>query len=1441
MRFGKNVLSQNLRTNCDLALYLTLFTSTELEQRGLPVALEARPGVGSLRDAGVEQETLVYNRLAAAFGPRCLGTRPDWPAAGRWAEQPLARLLDAVADIPCVLVQPKFEFDRGRLENTLRRLGVADADLPLIPDFGGFIPDVVLVEPGAVATHFIAPTGERLPAPLGEHRFALSSVDVKHAQEPNPSYESEAVLYAVLLANWILENGYDDVFFVNAEVFLWTRGGVAHGTLQNALDCGEQDAEALCTAMRQELEPISLPIYAQAIRRFFAERMPAVVRTGNADWRGLDWHVAPTCQSCDWLGFQGWLNPRDRPRVAATPEHYCFPRAERTDHVSRLPLITRGSRRVLENNGVRTVAQVAATTGTEPVYGEHTRLKSDRRSIPGFAVAVATGQPATDPDRTDGIIARYSNLDVYLMVNFDPGAGFITGIGLQAAFQQPYPFGQRPADAPSRRWRERWVVAAKSAESERGAVLAFLQQLASIFEHVHDADPQRGGPHAARTQTQIIFWDRRQFHELCLALGRHLPAILYLNQGRLVQALAWLFPAEELQEREELVGDRRPPFAFVKDTIRRLVRLPAPHALTLFGTAESYHHGDQPFNPPDSFYREPLSDTIPRERIYEIWALSAGGAERTIRWGGTIKTYNQLMDGFARTIDRQTQALSLIVWRLRRDFAGRLRAEAPQLQLTVPNWAVGVAHDSKLWIAWANFEAAVSRATKYLTFTADPEEVEAANEGLRLTEEIDDLGNGTTVYRVSEESLNTKLRAPNEYLCLSPDSMPGFLALPARSVIPYEDLPAHLRWMANFPMHKLFVARLEAFDRAERTAVVSLGRLWGQRHELMEELRDLILQERAYDFAGALTLLPSIGGDKAVERLERILTEVGNPAIAVPAPETLVALGAANRAPRPGNSAVSSPARVLWQADQLHAAVVRDAAAVQRILGGAAHADLNASQVDGVRVAASRGLAVIWGPPGTGKTKTCAALIRGVVAEEAAVRRRGGYLVLLTGPTYKAVGELVERVLLGLAADPNTRCRFYTAFRPGRPDRFPVPVALPEYIDLREVIVNHNEESFLEMRDDLEDHTRDCVVVVAAVTHVCARIGEQLARLEGSERALWPLFDFVLMDETSQIDMTTGVMPLSLLKPDAQLVIAGDHLQMPPVVQADAPVGAEHLVGSLQTYLTRRFVVEPTPLLVNYRSSAEIVDYIRRLGYPAGLIAGNPHTRISLLADPAGFRQEMAALGLSWSDAWPAILDPARTVVAATYVDGMAGQANPFEASCVASLVWLLRQCSANSLDGRPGTPSVQQPWDEESFWTRGVGIVTPHRAQRAQVVRALTDVFPQTDPALIDGAVDTVERFQGGERHTILISFGVGDPDVIRGEERFLLQLERTNVAISRAMGKCIVLLSEEMANHIPDDRAAAATAHALRGVVDEWCIRRQDFQVPVAPAARTITVRWR
>lgn len=135
---------------------------------------------------------------------------------------------------------------------------------------------------------------------------------------------------------------------------------------------------------------------------------------------------------------------------------------------------------------------------------------------------------------------------------------------------------------------------------------------------------------------------------------------------------------------------------------------------------------------------------------------------------------------------------------------------------------------------------------------------------------------------------------------------------------------------------------------------------------------------------------------------------------------------------------------------------------------------------------------------------------------------------------------------------------------------------------------------------------------------------------------------------------------------------------------------------------------------------------------------------------------------------------------------------------------------------------------------------MTPHRAQRALVVRELRSIFPSDPPNLIDSAVDTVEKFQGGQRHTIVVTFGVGDADVIMGEEAFLMQLERTNVAISRAMAKCLVVMPMTLAGHVPQDKKAIETAHAIKDYVDEFCNQELVDQVSFGSTSRQAKLRY-
>ncbi|WP_193392390.1 DEAD/DEAH box helicase, partial [Pseudomonas aeruginosa] len=374
--------------------------------------------------------------------------------------------------------------------------------------------------------------------------------------------------------------------------------------------------------------------------------------------------------------------------------------------------------------------------------------------------------------------------------------------------------------------------------------------------------------------------------------------------------------------------------------------------------------------------------------------------------------------------------------------------------------------------------------------------------------------------------------------------------------------------------------------------------------------------------------------------------------------------------------------------------------------------------------------------------------------------------------------------------------------------------------------------------------TQDCLASLASTETVTivATSTMQAYKLAdwGCGSCVGPVFDVVIVDESSQVQVTTAISPLATLKEDARLIIAGDHLQMPPIMALEPPKGAEYLVGSIQKYLLERPFgnqITPCPLEENYRSAEDIVAYARTIGYRSTLTASNGATGLHLLAtvptSASGFPG-----ALPWSALWPDILDPAKKVLTLLHDDDLSSQSNSFEAKIVAALTWCLRQSVSAELDGR-GTVTHTAPTPDQ-FWGQCIGIVTPHRAQRALVVRELRSIFPSDPPDLIDSAVDTVEKFQGGQRHTIVVTFGVGDADVIMGEEAFLMQLERTNVAISRAMAKCLVVMPMTLAGHVPQDKKALETAHAIKDYVDEFCNQELVDQISLGTTSRQAKLRF-
>jgi superfamily I DNA and/or RNA helicase len=332
----------------------------------------------------------------------------------------------------------------------------------------------------------------------------------------------------------------------------------------------------------------------------------------------------------------------------------------------------------------------------------------------------------------------------------------------------------------------------------------------------------------------------------------------------------------------------------------------------------------------------------------------------------------------------------------------------------------------------------------------------------------------------------------------------------------------------------------------------------------------------------------------------------------------------------------------------------------------------------------------------------------------------------------------------------------------------------------------------------------------------------------GNNAARQEFFDFIVLDEASQVDVAHAILPFASLAVDGAVVVAGDPKQLPPVHQAKAPVGLEGMVGSVYVFFEQLHQVEPAILEENYRSSRAIVELAHEAGYDRSLTSYSPDMRIDIVTPfqtvtrPTGWPQS-----LFWTQEWPSLLDSDSPVSCFVYPEGRSSQWNPFEADSVAALVFLLYGRLGNQIlnerDANTGNVIAVSHTScaMDEFWRRGIGIVTPHRAQQALIVARLQQVFGPlgTSNQLIRDAVDTVERFQGQQRDVIIASFALGDQDAIQDEDEFLMSLNRFNVMTSRARAKLITLVTQEVVNHLSGELDVLRQSRLLKVFVESFC----------------------
>jgi superfamily I DNA and/or RNA helicase len=292
-----------------------------------------------------------------------------------------------------------------------------------------------------------------------------------------------------------------------------------------------------------------------------------------------------------------------------------------------------------------------------------------------------------------------------------------------------------------------------------------------------------------------------------------------------------------------------------------------------------------------------------------------------------------------------------------------------------------------------------------------------------------------------------------------------------------------------------------------------------------------------------------------------------------------------------------------------------------------------------------------------------------------------------------------------------------------------------------------------------------------------------------------PTFELLVLDEASQISLPEAIMAALPLRASGQVIVVGDHRQMAPIVQHD---WENETRRTFQDYAVYRSLFETVqacdPVQIKFQQTfrlhRDMAEFLRRSIYTLdGLHYFSEKDRLlplSAQADPFV----------------AAVLNSDHPIVVITHDETSSQVRNDFERALT--------------------TPLLEALFAEGYSVSHGFGMVVPHRAQRASLQEALRAVAKDPNDADIATAVDTVERFQGGERQAIIVSATESDPAYLLASGKFLYDPRRLTVAISRAKEKLVVVASRAVFETFSPDEQTFLNAQLWKDLLHRTCTVR-------------------
>lgn len=430
----------------------------------------------------------------------------------------------------------------------------------------------------------------------------------------------------------------------------------------------------------------------------------------------------------------------------------------------------------------------------------------------------------------------------------------------------------------------------------------------------------------------------------------------------------------------------------------------------------------------------------------------------------------------------------------------------------------------------------------------------------------------------------------------------------------------------------------------------------------------------------------------------------------------------------------------------------------------------------------AKDVAIVHGPPGTGKTTTLVEAINETLMRESQVLVCAQSNMAVDWISEKLVDRGINVLRIGNPTRVNDKMLGFTYER-----RFESHADYPQLWAIRKAIRElrknrkKGSENYHQKMDRLKSRAAEIELRINAELFgearviACTLVGSAHHLLEGMK------FGTLFIDEAAQALEAACWIPM---KRASRVILAGDHCQLPPTVKSIAALRA----GLGKTLMERIAENKPevvTLLKIQYRMNDEIMRFSSDWFY-GGKVESAPQIKYRSILDYDH--------PITWIDT--SNEENQITIEGEDAPEDSASTSSPVSAANQNSDLNFKEQFVGESFGRINKAEAELTLLTLAEYFTKiskrrvleeriDVGIISPYRAQ-VQYLKKLIKKYEFFKPYRRLISVNTVDGFQGQERDVILISLVRSNDE---GQIGFLKDLRRMNVAMTRARMKLIIL----------------------------------------------------